>query len=99
MYNIIRGMPMVSATQDGRVQWWLPGSGQLGAEGYLMGTTYMVFSLSLATLTYVVPRVTNEDMRTSISLIAMGLSFFMLTSIMALWQSKTGMRARNFLWG
>ena len=51
LFNIIRGMPMSSVDRDGKVQWFMPGQGQLGAEGFLMGSTYVSFAMCCFALT------------------------------------------------
>ena len=44
----------------GKVQLFLPqGQGQLGAEGFIMGSLLTLFALSIATLSYVAPKVSN----------------------------------------
>lgn len=44
LYNIIRGVPMVTV-QNGKTVWFMPGQGQLGAEGALAGGMYVAFAL------------------------------------------------------
>ena len=45
LYNIIRGVPMVSQ-QGNKVTWFMQGQGQLGAEGFVAGSMYIIFALS-----------------------------------------------------
>lgn len=51
LFNIIRGMPLTTGDKDGRLQWYMPGQGQLGAEGFFMGSTYVSFAMCVFALT------------------------------------------------
>lgn len=58
MYNIIRGVPLVG--YDGRKRQsllFMPGQGQLGAEGFIMGSLYTTVGLAVAALLMVAPRI------------------------------------------
>lgn len=49
---------MYYADPNGKVQMFLPqGQGQLGAEGFIMGSLVTCFSLSIVALSYVAPKV------------------------------------------
>ena len=56
---LYRGVPTYYADPtSGKVQLFLPqGQGQLGAEGFIMGTLVTAFALCVATLSYVAPKV------------------------------------------
>jgi oligosaccharyltransferase complex subunit gamma len=58
LYNIIRGMPFSYPDhQTRKMVYFLSGSGQqLGAEGFLNGTLYMMFAMPLTCMTFVIPR-------------------------------------------
>lgn len=45
MYNIIRGVPFTAVDRSGKPSWYMTGQGQLGAEGFLAGSMYVLFSL------------------------------------------------------
>lgn len=72
--------------------------GQLGAEGFFMGATYVVFSLSLCFLIYAAPRVPNSSLRRMLSATALMVAAFTQWHIWRLWQFKTAFAARNFFW-
>ncbi|KAF8058060.1 OST3 [Scenedesmus sp. PABB004] len=97
MYNIIRGMPLYYTNQQGKTIWWMEGrSGQLGAEGFLMGSSYIFFSATLASLSYVVPRIRSDGGRAVTSLVLVLLSAFAAMRILATYQGKTGISMRTF---
>lgn len=97
MYNIIRGVPLVTANREGRMIWWLDGrSGQLGAEGFVMGSSYMLFSALLASLTYVAPRVKSAGARGVLSLVLVIAAALTALRILAAYKNKTGMSMRTF---
>ena len=79
MYNIIRGVPFVG--YDSRTRstvLFMPGSGQMGAEGFIMGTFYMIFALLVAGFTKLLPTVKDETerrLRGWVMLIVAGMVF------------------------
>lgn len=91
MYNIIRGMPLFIRDRNGRLQFFLSGrQGQLGAEGFTMGSLYLATSCSIAFLTYVAPRLPNTPLRNSVSFLLTVVSAGSLYQTFALWTKKTG---------
>jgi oligosaccharyltransferase complex subunit gamma len=96
MYNIIRGIPF-SIVRDGKKVYWMDGrQGQLGAEGFIMGSSYIFFSSTLASLTYVVPRIKNTQARGLISLVLVLVAALSAFRILETYHAKSGMRMRNF---
>lgn len=93
MYNIIRGVPLVGYDRrSGQAMLFLQGQGQLGAEGFIMGTLYLTFGLMSTAFIRVLPTVEDESSR---RIAGYGLIFalFLLFNIVTgnhLW--KTGMR-------
>jgi len=63
MHNIIRGVPMQSWDRNsGKVLLFLSGpQGQLGAEGFIMGSLYCTVGLAIALLTQVAPNILQHD--------------------------------------
>lgn len=97
MYNIIRGIPLYYRGQNGKLVWWMEGrSGQLGAEGFVMGSSYLFFSTTLASLTYVVPRIRSSAARGVASLVLVLLAAFTAMRILSTWSSKSGIHMRTF---
>ncbi|KAL4521922.1 hypothetical protein Ndes2526B_g01946 [Nannochloris sp. 'desiccata'] len=64
MYNIIRGAPFIGYDPRTRSSViFTSGSGQMGAEGFIMGTFYVVFALLIASFTKLLPTVKEESER------------------------------------
>lgn len=64
MYNIIRGVPFVG--YDPRTKeavLFTQGSGQMGAEGFIMGTFLVIFAMLVASFTKLLPTVKVESER------------------------------------
>jgi oligosaccharyltransferase complex subunit gamma len=64
MYNIIRGAPFIG--YDARTRssvLFTSGSGQMGAEGFIMGTFYILFALLITSFTKLLPTVKEESER------------------------------------
>ena len=70
--------------------------GQLGAEGFIMGSSYIFFSSTLASLTYVVPKIRNAQARATISLVLVLAAAFSAFRILETYHAKSGMRMRSF---
>jgi hypothetical protein len=71
-------------------------SGQLGAEGFVMGSSYLFFSTTLASLTYVVPRIRSSSARGIVSLVLVLLAAFTAMRILSTYGNKTGIHMRTF---
>lgn len=98
MFNIIRGMPMYQRGQDGKLHFFMSGrQGQYGAEGFIMGSTYLLFSLALAVLVYVSPRVQSKQARTLTSFGAIMAVVWLGFQIFGLYKSKNGYWLRLYL--
>ncbi|KXZ42310.1 hypothetical protein GPECTOR_164g152 [Gonium pectorale] len=91
MYNIIRGVPFFTRDRNGNLQFFLTSRrGQLGAEGFMLGSLYILVALSLALVTYVAPRIASRVGREALSYLGAGLAFFSLYQTFILWTAKTG---------
>jgi hypothetical protein len=65
-----RGVPFFVTGKDGRPVFFLFGGKrgmQLGAEGFIVGTGYLLFSALIALLTYGVPRLRSGALRSTTS--------------------------------
>ncbi|KAL6784078.1 hypothetical protein ACKKBG_A04710 [Auxenochlorella protothecoides x Auxenochlorella symbiontica] len=92
MYIIIRGMPFVQFDQRTRSSnLFLPGQGQLGAEGYIMGTQYLLFGLAVAAGTHLLPRVRDSAARRRLGYALVAGGALLMRSIMGTHHWKTGM--------
>jgi oligosaccharyltransferase complex subunit gamma len=62
MFNIIRGVPLVGFDHRKRQSMlFMPGQGQLGAEGFIMGTLYTTVGLAIAGLIMITPKVKDVN--------------------------------------
>lgn len=99
MHNIIRGVPMYYADPNGKVQMFLPqGQGQLGAEGFIMGSLVTCFSLSIVALSYVAPKVSPQYQR-GVCYGALAVAVLCFFHILKGYRWKTGYRWRTWFYG
>ena len=97
MYNIIRGMPLVLPTRSG-VRLFLDGSsGQVGFEGFLMGTLYSAVGLLLAALATLVTRAKDEQARRVWGYVCVALAWFAYTRVVSVHDWKTGFTWSQYL--
>lgn len=82
-------VPATAAVLQGR-------GGQVGAEGFIMGSSYLFFSSTLASLTYVVPKIRGNAARGVVSLVLVLLAAFTAMRIIAVYQKKSGLNMRTF---
>ncbi len=61
-----------------------------------MGSSYILFSMTLAGLIYGAPKVQNSQLRRLISWAAVLVAAAVAWQIFAAWQDKTGFRSRTF---
>ena len=98
MYNIIRGMPMVLPQRDGTVKLFLDGSGQVGFEGFLMGTLYASVGLSFFALSAAATRLSDEGGRRVAGYVALCLAWFAYRRVVSIHDWKTSFGWHSFLW-
>ena len=98
MHNIIRGVPMYFFDPNaGKVQMFLnQAQGQLGAEGFIMGSMTMAFALSVATLSYVAPKMSNPTWQRVVCWAALIVGALSLRSLNSSYIWKTGHRMRTW---
>ncbi|GFR44322.1 hypothetical protein Agub_g5535 [Astrephomene gubernaculifera] len=91
MYNIIRGVPFFIRDRNGKIQFFMTGrQGQLGAEGFTLGTLYLVASCGLAFVTYLAPRIASAPLRNLLSLLGALMAAGSVYQTFTLWTMKTG---------
>lgn len=61
-----------------------------------MGSSYIFFSSTLASLTYVVPKIKSNAARGVVSLVLVLLAAFSAMRIISTYQSKSGLGMRTF---
>jgi len=98
MYNIIRGMPMVLPQRDGTVKLFLDGSGQVGFEGFLMGSLYASVGLCFFLLSAAATRLSDEGGRRMAGYAALCLAWFAYRRVVSIHDWKTGFAWHSFLW-
>ena len=98
MYNIIRGMPMVLPQRDGTVKLFLDGSGQVGFEGFLMGSLYACVGLAFFTLSSAATRLSDEGARRVAGYVALCLAWFAYRRVVSIHDWKTSFGWHSFLW-
>ena len=64
--------------------------GQLGAEGFIMGSMYLGFGLSVATLTFAVPKLASESSRRYGAYACIFAAIMLFRQIVSLYTWKTG---------
>jgi oligosaccharyltransferase complex subunit gamma len=101
MFNIIRGMPLVGIDprQPGRVAWWSSSrTVQYGMEGFVMGSSYLLFSVLLGSAVFSVPKIKSPATRSSAGLAVLAMAWLVLMRILAAYDSKTSLgRQRQFI--
>ena len=98
MFNIIRGVPF-AMPKDGKIQLFYRGNGQqLGAEGFMMGTLYVLFSASILGMTYGPERVANPSARRFTMLVTLVLAALFLRQVVFFYAMKTGYPIQQYLY-
>ena len=64
--------------------------GQLGAEGFIMGSMYLGFGLSVAALTFAVPKLASESGRRYAAYACIFSAAIIFRQIVSLYTWKTG---------
>lgn len=97
LYNIIRGMPMVRQHQDGAVEWYQGGQGQLGMEGFVVGGMYVAFAVSCLGLLLVSEMTSNTATVRAVSIGCMVAAVLVARQIIHFYRWKTGYHWRFYL--
>lgn len=99
MYNIIRGMPMVLPTRGGRIKLFLDGgSGQVGFEGFAMGTLYSSVGLAMLGLGTLVPRLSDPAARRAVGYTLALFAWWAYREVVRIHDWKVGFSWHSFLW-
>jgi len=98
LYNIIRGMPLVApGGPGGRPRIFLDRGGQLGAEGFIMGTLYTAVGLATAALTHAVPRAALPGTRRVAGFAVLAALWFAYSRVASIHAWKAGLAWKSFL--
>ena len=94
MYNIIRGVPLIGMDPRTRKpKAFMEGSGQMGAEGFIMGTLVMAFGMLVFAFTKVVPMIEDSKSRRATSYGIMVVGFFLFNWITGMHEWKSHLRS------
>ncbi|KAI5085009.1 hypothetical protein GOP47_0001178 [Adiantum capillus-veneris] len=99
MHNIIRSMPLFMADRNnpGKLVFFYQASGmQLGAEGFTVGSLYMVFGLALAYITHFLPRVKSQTTQRTVMVTCMVIGFWVVRQVIYLDNWKTGYSVHGY---
>lgn len=72
-------------------------SGQLGAEGFIVGSGYVLFSMSVALFTHGAPKMKNSITRGAVSFLLVAVAGFLAWHIWLVYTSKTGYKVSSYL--
>lgn len=97
LYNIIRGMPMVRVQENGHVEWFQGGQGQLGMEGFAVGAMYVAFAVCCLGLLLVGDYTANTATVRTVSIVCMVLAVLIARQIVHFYKWKTGYHWRFYL--
>jgi oligosaccharyltransferase complex subunit gamma len=101
MFNIIRGMPLVGGDpqRPGRVAWWMSSrTAQFGMEGFVMGSSYVLFSALLGAAVFSAPKLKGKGARGAVSAACLGVAWLVLMRILDAYDSKTSLgKQRQFI--
>ena len=93
MYNIIRNVPFVGMDRrTGKAMLFMSGSGQMGAEGFIMGTSVVAFGMLMAHFIFLVPTMSDATERRKTCYGIMLVGWVLLSWICGTHQWKVGLR-------
>ncbi|KAL4425744.1 hypothetical protein ABPG75_009760 [Micractinium tetrahymenae] len=98
MFNIIRGVPLVGFDHRKRqAMLFMPGQGQLGAEGFIMGSLYTTVGLSVAALITLVPKIKDSGAQRVAAYAILLVAFMAYRMVTSNHVWKTGMSPHWYL--
>ena len=98
MHNIIRGMPMVTINPQTKTpQYFMPGQGQLGTEGFVMGSLYTLVGLAFGLVVYVAPKAKSVSSRRMLAYGGLMVAFICFRQVVGLYTWKTGYHWRRYI--
>lgn len=98
LFNIIRGIPFSMRSKDGKTQLFYKGQGQqLGAEGFMAGTSYVIFSSAVLIVCYGLKHIENVNVQRSVFYAAMILAAFVMKEVVYAYTLKTGYPFKQYI--
>ena len=98
MHNIIRGMPMVTmdpATKAPR--YFMPGQGQLGTEGFVMGSLYTCVGLAFGLVVYIAPKAKAASTQRMLAYGGLLTAYICVSQVVGIYSWKTGYHWRKYI--
>ena len=98
MHNIIRGMPMVTIDPNTKLpKYFMPGQGQLGTEGFVMGSLYTCVGLAFALVVYIAPKAKAASTQRLIAYGGLITAFICVNQVVGVYTWKTGYHWRKYI--
>ena len=98
MHNIIRGMPMVTIDPNTKApRYFMPGQGQLGTEGFIMGSLYTCVGLAFALVVYVAPKAKAASTQRILAYGSLLTAFICVNQVVGVYTWKTGYHWRKYI--
>ena len=98
MHNIIRGMPMVTIDPNSKTpKYFMQGQGQLGTEGFVMGTLYTCVGLAFALVVYIAPKAKAVSNQRLIAYAGLFIAYICVTQVVKVYSWKTGYHWRRYI--
>lgn len=98
MHNIIRGMPMVTIDPNSKApRYFMPGQGQLGTEGFVMGSLYTSVGLAFALVVYIAPKAKSASTQRIIAYFGLFTAFICVQQVIGVYTWKTGYHWRKYI--
>jgi oligosaccharyltransferase complex subunit gamma len=96
MFNIIRNMPMVTVDPNTKQPVYFMHQGQLGMEGFAMGSLYTGFGLCFAVIVYLGPCLKNPTQQRYLCYTAMAVALWCIGKLVGIYRWKTGYHWRTY---
>ena len=98
MHNIIRGMPMVTIDPNTKTpRYFMPGQGQLGTEGFLMGSLYTCVGLAFGLVVYIAPKAKAASTQRMLAYGGLMTAFICVNQVVGVYSWKTGYHWRKYI--
>lgn len=98
MHNIIRGMPMVTIDPNTKApRYFMPGQGQLGTEGFVMGSLYTCVGLAFGLVVYIAPKAKAASTQRMLAYGGIFIAYVCLSQVVGVYSWKTGYHWRKYI--
>lgn len=98
MHNIIRGMPMVTLDPNTKApRYFMPGQGQLGTEGFVMGSLYTCVGLAFGLVVYIAPKAKAASTQRMLAYSGLLAAYMCVSQVVSIYSWKTGYHWRKYI--